>query len=261
MDIQVTTHLLYAVPQPVDLLLQVEAAGGGDQEVISERLNIPSSSKLNRIDGENGIGQRIWLHSDAEFECTYEASVRVLRPLTDLKALRQSPLCSVPSAVVKDLMPSRFCHPEKFYDFTETEFGELSGGPLIAAMLDWIACNFRYVSGASCPLTTAHNTFESREGVCRDYAHVLIAMARAVAIPARMVSAYGLDVEPQDFHAVVEVYLEDAWHLVDPTGMAKTNEIVRIGTGRDAADVSFLTAYGLLELKKQTVKVSRLTEL
>jgi transglutaminase-like putative cysteine protease len=81
-------------------------------------------------------------------------------------------------------------------------------------------------------------------------------MARASAIPARFASVYGLGVEPQDFHAVAEVFLDGAWHLVDATGMAKSEEMAKIGVGRDAADVSFLTSYGDAFMQSQSIRVS-----
>ena len=122
-------------------------------------------------------------------------------------------------------------------------------------MSNWIKDHFTYDNSASDCSTTAADSFASRAGVCRDYAHVLIAMARAVGIPARIVSAYAANVVPQDFHAVAEIYLDGRWHLIDPTGMAQPTEIVRIGVGRDAADISFMTSYGFVELKKQVVSV------
>lgn len=128
-------------------------------------------------------------------------------------------------------------------------------------MRDWIHDNFDYTPGASDASTTGLDSFVMRRGVCRDYAHVMITLARASAVPARIVSAYAPDVEPPDFHAVAEVFLlgdgGGEWQLVDPTGMAQAGEIAKIGTGRDAADVSFLTCYGNTEMKAKTVSVSR----
>ena len=92
--------------------------------------------------------------------------------------------------------------------------------------------------------------------MCRDYAHVLISLARAAAIPARFVSAYAPNVKPQDFHAVAEAYLDGAWHLVDLTGMARADDIVWIGVGLDAAEVSFLISFGPMTLFPQTVGVT-----
>src|SRR5690606_20831739 len=103
-----------------------------------------------------------------------------------------------------------------------------------------------------------------RRGICRDYAHVLIALARASAIPARYVGAYAPGVDPPDFHALAEVFLADptiegggAWYLVDPTGMADPAHTVKIGVGRDAADVSFMTVFGEAEFGDKAVSVVR----
>jgi len=154
-------------------------------------------------------------------------------------------------------MPSRYCHPEVFLDFVATQFGDLTGGALVDAMQDWISRHFTYDNGISHAGTTATDSFNSLSGVCRDYAHMMITLARAAGIPARFVSAYGPDVTPQDFHAVAEVYLDGAWHLVDATGMAKPCDIIRIGVGRDAADASFMTSYGRMDLVEQSVTVRR----
>ncbi|MEM7644642.1 MAG: transglutaminase domain-containing protein, partial [Pseudomonadota bacterium] len=92
---------------------------------------------------------------------------------------------------------------------------------------------------------------------CRDYAHVMITLARAGGVPARMASVYAPDVDPPDFHAVAEVWLDGAWHLVDATGMATPSSMALIGVGRDAADVSFLMTMGMAELVSQEVRVQR----
>jgi len=100
-------------------------------------------------------------------------------------------------------------------------------------------------------------TFVERKGVCRDFAHLMVSLVRASGIPARFVSAYAPDVVPQDFHAVAEVFLDGAWHLVDATGMATPAEIAKIGVGRDAADVAFLTSFGEAVFVHQSVQVTR----
>src|SRR3546814_13683107 len=82
----------------------------------------------------------------------------------------------------------------------------------------------------------------------------MIALARAAHIPARMASVYALRVAPQDFHAVAEVYLDGDWHMVDATGMTRPAETARICTGRDAADIAFLTAYREIQFIEQTVR-------
>ena len=220
----------------------------------------PSGDMGRLIEGEDGLGVRRWLHADGTFDCTYHATVRVDRSAVVFDQLDATPVAALPSNVTKYLMPSRYCHPEDFLTFAPQHFGHLTGGSLIAAMSQWITDNFTYDNGASDAATTATDSFAARAGVCRDYAHVLISMARATGIPARFVSAYAPDVTPQDFHAVAEVYLDGHWHLIDPTGMAHAPQIVMIGLGRDAADVSFMTSYGWMTLKKQAVQVLRVPE-
>lgn len=258
MPLTISVHLSYAVPQPCDVLLQIEAAQTRCQRLIQANLTIPTAPDFRTVPGDEGIGTRIWAHAETALKCRYDATVEISRPGVDLTALPQTPLCDIPGADVKYLMASRYCHPDDFLETIGREFGNLTGGPLISAARDWIEWNFSYVPGASNAWTTAYNTLYQRAGVCRDYAHVLIAIARAAAIPARMVSVYSPDVNPQDFHAVAEVYLNGAWHLVDATGMASPQTMARIGVGRDAADISFMTAYGFLDLLEQSVEVRQI---
>lgn len=253
----IRTDLSYEAAEPCDLLLQIEAASDISQHCEDARLSLPAGVMIRQISGEESIGARRWIRAENLFECTYEARVDVIRAQPLLGALAAGPVSETPSDVTKFLMGSRYCHPEAFFDFVPTQFARLNGGALIAALRDWIESNFTYDNGASDAATTAADSFNRRAGVCRDYAHVLIAMARAAGIPARFASVYAPDVMPQDFHAVAEVYLEGAWRLVDATGMAQPNDMVRIGVGRDAADVSFMTSYGWMELKKQSVTVTR----
>jgi transglutaminase-like putative cysteine protease len=185
----------------------------------------------------------------------YRATVAVDRPEVDLAGLAAIPLHRLPAEAVPYLNESRYCPSNKFHAFVERRFGEHEGGVKIARMRDWIESRFTYVPGTSTSETGALDSFVERRGVCRDYAHVMIALARAAHIPARMASAYALGVAPQDFHAVAEVYLAGDWHPVDATGMARADAMARICIGRDAADVAFLTAYREIELIGQSVEV------
>lgn len=139
----------------------------------------------------------------------------------------------------------------------------MQGGARVALMRDWIASEIAYEPGSSTADTTALDTFVERRGVCRDFAHVMIAFARASAIPARYVSCFAPGVEPPDFHALAEVFLADparpgggAWHMVDPTGMADPASTAKIGVGHDAADVSFMTVFGTADYGDHEVRVT-----
>lgn len=255
MILDLTVHLHYRMAQATDLLLQVEAANLPDQPVLSAGITLAGGPPQTRIAAEDGIGERIWLHAEQELLCDYHASVQVARPAQDVSGLAAVPPHFVPGEIVKYLMPSRYCPADEFQSYAAAEFGSLQGGARIAAIRDWIADKFLYAPGCSNSQTTAMETFVQRQGVCRDFAHVLITLARASAIPARFASVYAPGVTPQDFHAVAEVWLDGSWHLVDPTGMARADEIARIGVGQDAADVAFITSYGPLELVAQRVTV------
>lgn len=259
MLLNVTACLVYSAAQSCDALLQIEPTSDDGQRCDAPRVSLLSGANMCQIGGEDGIGLRRWVSITTQLDCYFQAQVEVTRPPVDLHALRETPRHLLPGAVLPYLMPSRYCQSDLFLDFTATQFDGLSGGACVQAMRDWVASNFVYDIFTTNPGTTATDSFAAQRGVCRDYAHVLIALVRAMGIPARFVSAYAPDVTPQDFHAVVEVFLDGDWHLVDPTGMAQPTDIVRICVGRDAADASFLTSYGLLNLQEQSVQVTPVT--
>jgi transglutaminase-like putative cysteine protease len=166
----------------------------------------------------------------------------------------------LPSETVRYLLPSRYCESDRLEHFVRRTFAGLSGGALAVALADWVRGALEYTSAVSDGRTTALSTFADRRGVCRDYAHLLVALARAGEIPARCVAAYAPGVDPPDFHAVAELWLDGGWHLVDATGMASCRDIVRVAVGLDATDIAFMTIFGTAYLIKQTVSVRRLDD-
>ncbi len=257
MKLEISASLNYRLSEPVDLMLQIEAADGHGQQVEQTSLDLGNPDYVARVPAADGIGEPIWLHRAGSLGVDYRARVAIDRADVDVSTLAEVPLHRLPAAAVPYLNESRYCPSNKFHAFVERRFGELQGGEKIARMRDWIESRFTYVTGSSDAETGALDSFVERRGVCRDYAHVMIALARAAHIPARMASVYALGVEPQDFHAVAEVYLDGDWHMVDATGMTKPNETARICVGRDAADIAFLTAYSEIWLVDQAVKVER----
>lgn len=257
MQILIDVTLDYRLPTAHDVLLQIEAAAMADQHIVESQLLVSSPEPLRAVPGEESIGQRTWVYAEQQLQVSYRAVVDINRPVVELASLGAADTRDLPALVVPYLLSSRYCQADKFESFVQKRFGDVSGGAKIAAMRDWIAQNLEYRSGTSSGVTTAADTFATRRGVCRDYAHLLATFARAAMIPARLVGAYAPDVTPPDFHAVVEVWLEDGWHLIDATGMAKCNEIVRIGVGRDATDIAFMTIFGSAEMVSQFVNVRR----
>lgn len=257
MILEINVMLAYGIDQPVDLILQIQAPSFADQRVLSDAIDFGSPEHVGRIAGEAGLGERILIRTTGDFRCTYSSRIEVDRPELDLGQLSVVSPHLLPSDAVRYLMPSRYCQSDELQSFVTAEFGHLNGGQRIAAIRDWVFQHYRYVPGSSNAQTTAIDTFVQRQGVCRDFAHVMIALARASAIPARFASVYAPNVTPQDFHTVAEVFLDGTWHLVDATGMASAEEIARIGVGMDAAEVPFLSSFGPMTLSEQSVSVSR----
>lgn len=256
MRVKIEALLSYAFPQPADVVLAVEAIRGADQLVVSDRLTVNPPCDLKRAAGPEEDGRRQWMSATGDVTVTYDALVDVTRGHVNIAGMQVPPRRELPSDVIQYLMPSRYCEADKFAPHAEQLFAGAQGGDLVLSMSRWIHDNFEYAPGSSDGSTTAFDSFQMRKGVCRDFAHVLISFARAVGIPARMVSAYAPGLNPPDFHAVVEVWLNGAWHLIDPTQLAAEDNLVRMAVGRDATDISFMTIFGAAELREQRVAVS-----
>jgi transglutaminase-like putative cysteine protease len=255
MRISIDANLDYHFPQPADVLLALEVAQMPDQYLVEDKLVVGTATPLTPVAGHQGIGRRVWTRGEGNFTARYRATVDVNRQITDLSRIATVPLLNLPGRVIHYLWPSRYCQVDKVKSFALEQFGGLTGGARVTAMAEWTRANLNYVPGCSDESTTAHDTFTQGKGICRDFAHVMISFARALDIPSRMVSAYALKLDPPDFHAVVEVYLDGGWYLVDPTGLAPVEGLVRIGVGRDATDISFMTIFGAAQLNSQSVSV------
>ncbi|HYD25379.1 MAG TPA: transglutaminase family protein [Croceibacterium sp.] len=261
MPIDISARFAFSLERLSDVLLQFEAAAIPEQRILAQHCTMSPAEHIARIAAQDAIGERIWLQIDGHFEVAYTATVEVRRLLADIATLARLEPHELPAEAVQYLFDSRYCPADRFQPFVEAEFGGTAGGGRIAAIRQWIAGNFSY-EPVSTTSTTALDSFVERRGICRDYAHVLVTLARASAIPARYCSVFAPGVDPPDFHAVAEVFLADpalpgggAWHLVDATGMADPAQTVKIGVGRDAADVSFMTVFGDAKFEDKEVSV------
>lgn len=143
------------------------------------------------------------------------------------------------------VLPSRYCPSDRLEGFAGTEFGAIAGDAERArAIVAWAHARLSYEPGTTTSTDDALTPLLSGRGVCRDYAHLVVTLARAVAMPARYVSVYAPGLSPMDAHAVAEIAVDGAWQVFDATGLAPRASMVRIGTGRDAADVAILTGLG-----------------
>jgi transglutaminase-like putative cysteine protease len=154
------------------------------------------------------------------------------------------------------LRPSRYAESDRLAGFAQAELGRLSDpAELLRAVAAWVGTRLTYVQGSSSGTDGAVDTLLAGEGVCRDYAHLTVALLRARDVPARVVAVYAPGLDPMDFHAVVEALVDGVWRVVDPTLLAPRTSLIRIATGRDAADTAFLSSYGG-GVRLDTVEVS-----
>ncbi|MGZ4539565.1 MAG: transglutaminase-like domain-containing protein [Blastococcus sp.] len=232
MRTDVASSLTMSSPGPATALLQVAVAAPRD-----ELLTVISGGRPAEVEEFEVGGARVHRFELAEGRTTvaYTASVDGSGP----------PRPVTPADWAEALRPSRYCPSDQLEGFAGTEFDRtLPRAELVASVADWVHRRLAYVSGASRPVDTAVDTLLLGQGVCRDYAHLTVTLLRALEVPARLVAAYAPGLSPMDFHAVVEADVDGMWCAVDSTRLAPTPSLVRICSGRDAADTAFLTLLG-----------------
>ena len=257
MHLNVRAELVFDFASGSEAIVSVQAAHSQDQTVLSERLVLSPVTEIVQDEPDARGERRFRARFEGEASIVYEALVDNGRRITLSPLARKSNWLSLPQDALQYLTPSRYCPSDRFLLFANREFGAIEdGGAQVLSVLDWIHHHVDYTPGISNIETTAERTFVDRAGVCRDFSHLGITLCRALNIPARAVSAYGWQLEPPDFHAVFEVFLDGGWWLVDPTRLAPVEGLVRIGIGRDATDIAFLTTTGPCVSMSQSVTVA-----
>ena len=233
-----------------DLILNIHAAQTACQSVGQERVHISqpvvyemfvdpvTRSRFMRLRALPG-----WL------QVQHSASVDVRHHQRDPDAVGEVAVSRLPFETLTYLNPSRYCQSDQFTQLAMQQFGAWPKGyRRVQAIQRWVQQRVRFTPNVSDTNTSAIETLRSGQGVCRDFAHLMIALCRALCIPARFSTGtdWGADpaLGPPDFHAYVEVYLEGGWYIFDASGTAIPMGFIRIGTGRDAADVPFASMYG-----------------
>ena len=262
-----STQLEYEVfDEGCDFIFNVQAAYTPRQTVVEESLSFNQSLTASYYTDAQSQSRFIALHAtQGPFCVRYSAVVDLTHFEAAPSALFELRPQSLPGHVLSYLYPSRYCQSDRLIAFASQQFGNLPMGYSRAqAICDWVKGNVRFQGNTSNSNTSALDTLIDRVGVCRDFAHLMIALCRAVNLPARMVSGmdYGADpmLGPPDFHAYVEVYLADAdglgrWYMFDPSGTAIPMGFVRFCTGRDAADIAFATIFGSVHAAQPVINI------
>lgn len=240
----------YNIKQPSEFLFHLQAAHHPWQRILTESLMLSSDLNIEEYEDEKHLNRLFRFSAPTgELELRYCATIEVDMPKRD-PALQEMDIADLPSEVMHYLLPSRYCESDLLSAMAQRTFGDIPRGfNRIEAVCDWIKTNIAYEVGSSQASTTARDVLANRAGVCRDFAHLGVALCRALNIPARFVFGYvEFPDPPADFHALFEAYIGGQWVLFDATRMAPIEKIVRIGTGSDAKDVAFATIYGEVEM-------------
>ncbi|WP_125132513.1 transglutaminase family protein [Microbacterium sp. 10M-3C3] len=212
-----------ATAQPVPLGEEQLTFTQGDRVYTATEIVDQSGSRLHRFLGEPG-----------PLEVRYRATV----------SGPAAPGRTSDLETITYLRPSRYCQSDEVFAQARRQFRGLSGFELVEAVSSFVAASVTYTPGLSLGTDSAVTTLMTGQGVCRDYAHVVIALLRAMDVPARYAACYAPGLEPMDFHAVAEAFVDGAWYVVDATRLSDRRSLVRIATGRDAADCAFLSYHG-----------------
>lgn len=247
--VDIDCRLSYHVHQASEFIIHIQAAIHPWQRILTESLDVIGGTPEHFLD-PTGLN-RFFRFSSLNSHCDihYQATVEINMPPRDESAAELE-IAQLPANLLHYLLPSRYCESDLISSMAQRTFGELPRGfSRVEAICDWIKSNVEYVVGASGPTTTACDILHRRAGVCRDFAHLGIALCRALNIPARFVFGHvEFPDPPADFHALFEAYLGGQWMLFDPTRMAPLDKIARIGTGIDAQDVVFACMYGDVQM-------------
>lgn len=262
-----TIILSYEVSAPSTFMLNIQPVNNRHQTVLRESLAVDADIDPHTLT-QTDSGDKRLLRFDASagtVKVDYRATVELRHRFDTPAELRELPVAGLPDAVLPYLLASRYCESDKLMSFAWANFGSLEPGHArVQAIAQWVREHVTFAAGASQWTTSAADTFEQRRGVCRDFAHLMIAVCRALNVPARFVTGidYGADpaLGPPDFHAYVEVFLSNRWYLFDPTDISPTTGLLRIGTGRDAADVPFAHIFGPVRTGKPIVSIEALDD-
>ncbi|HQR52575.1 MAG TPA: transglutaminase family protein [Burkholderiales bacterium] len=244
-------ELGYEVGGPSTFLLNLEVAAVPGQRIVHESLVTEPALTLDRYTDPILQNRFVRFNADAgTVRLDYRATVEVEGASEGVPDAFEVPVGELPLEVLRFILPSRYCESDALMRMATQDFGTLApGAQRVEAICQWIRDHIKYEIGTTQGTHSAFDTVTGRAGVCRDFAHLGIAFCRALNIPARFVTGYAMFSDPPpDFHAVFEAYLSGGWYLFDPTGLAKRSEQVRIGTGRDAADVAFATIFGSVRM-------------
>ena len=258
MKFEVSATLVYEALSASTLILNIEPFNSIGQVVLNETFLSAPELKMKSLRSEALTEKRfklIEIASPGVINIKYTGVVENTVTAIPAAKLFDVAIAKMPVSVLPYLSPSRYCQSDKLYKFAYNKFGNINNAyERVIAIRDWIFNNVEYRAGFTNPQTTGNDTITQQVGVCRDFAHLGIALCRALTIPARYFTGYAYRLQPQDFHACFEVYLGGSWIIIDATKLMPVNGLVKIATGIDATDTALASIFGNLSFISLEVK-------
>jgi transglutaminase-like putative cysteine protease len=260
MWLRASCDLTFDITVETPFILMLRPRSGANQWVSREEYKIePVVPVFEITDGYGNLCQRLvappgrfLVHTLADIMVADDVDRAPGAPFVHVQHLPDGVLCY--------LLPSRYCESDRFSEMaTEITSGQLLGYDQVAAIEAWLRSAFSYVPGSTSVALSAVEVNARQVGICRDLAHLGIALCRSLSIPARMVVGYLHQLQPMDLHAWFEAYVGGRWYTFDATQSALRGGYVALGYGRDAADVAVFNQFGPASYATaQAVRVERL---
>jgi transglutaminase-like putative cysteine protease len=260
MWLETSCELAFEISEPVPFVLMLRPRSGAQQWVAREEYRLtPSVAVYEFTDGYGNLCQRLIsppgsfrIYTAAEVMTADYVDVAPGAPFVEAQYL--------PDAVLSSLLPSRYCESDRFGQMaSEITAGQSLGYDQVSAIVAWLRAKISYIPGSGGVPVSAAEVNGRQYGVCRDLAHLGIALCRSLSIPARMVVGYLHGLEPMDMHAWFEAYVGGRWYTFDATQAELKGGYVAVGYGRDAADVAVYTQFGpAIYPLTQNVRVERI---
>lgn len=252
--LRIGCHLVYEAIGPATLLLNIQPLEEKNHIVISESLNLgDKDQKLDKYSDSHGNHvYRLNLKQGTNV-IHHDAIVAVSSQPDNYNFVEHEPetIDELPPELLRYTLPSRYCDSDRLTDFAWEKFGNIPHGiPRVNAISEWLHNNIAYVYSSGRPDLTAGDILARGYGVCRDFAHLAIALNRCFNLPARYVTAHMPDIGfpdeigHMDFHAYAEVFIGGQWYISDPRFHVPRIGRVKIATGLDAVEGAFSTIYG-----------------
>jgi transglutaminase-like putative cysteine protease len=252
MIFEVAAELEYDVQFRSAMILSLHAQESASQTILQESFQIEPAIPYTKFRDDNGNRfVRLDTGDAKHLALRYAATVDCDFGVRRADKIAHTPVTALDHSVVPYLFPSRYCQSDRLGKLAWDLFGAIeTPHEKVLKISEWIHDNVSYTRGSTNAATSAYDTVTQRAGVCRDFAHLGIALCRALNIPARYFTGYAYGLQPPDIHACFECLIGSDWMVFDPTHLAHLNGLVRIATGRDAADTAVASVFGSVTLAR-----------